>query len=78
MLILSAVLPYVQVVLSALLVGAVLLQQSEGSLGSAFGGGQSGASTWHTKRGLEKQLFTATIVLAILFALSAVAALFLR
>lgn len=78
MLTLSAVLPYVQIILSALLVGAILLQQSEGSLGSAFGGGQSGASTWHTKRGLEKQLFIATIILAILFALSAVAALFLR
>lgn len=75
---LGAVLPYVQIILSVLLVGAILLQQSEGSLGSAFGGGQSGASTWHTKRGLEKQLFIATIVLAILFTLSAVAALFVR
>jgi protein translocase SecG subunit len=78
MLTLSAFLPYAQIVLSVLLVGAILLQQSEGSLGSAFGGGQSGASTWHTKRGLEKQLFIATIVIAILFALSAVAALFVR
>ena len=75
---LSSILPYAQIVLSVLLVGAVLLQQSEGSLGSAFGGGQSGASAWHTKRGLEKQLFIATIILAILFALSAIVALFLR
>lgn len=78
MLTLSAVLPYAQIILSALLIGAILLQQSEGSLGSAFGGGQAGASTWHTKRGLEKQLFIATIILAVLFALSAVAALFVR
>ncbi|MFA6254275.1 MAG: preprotein translocase subunit SecG [Candidatus Paceibacterota bacterium] len=78
MLTLGTVLPYVQIILSVLLVGSILLQQSEGSLGSAFGGGQSSASTWHTKRGLEKQLFIATIVLAILFVLSAVAALFVR
>lgn len=72
---LATYLPYVQIVLSVLLVGAILLQQSEGSLGSAFGGGQSG-SGWHTKRGLEKQLFITTIVIAILFAISAVLALF--
>lgn len=72
---LATYLPYIQIVLSVLLVGAILLQQSEGSLGSAFGGSQSG-SGWHTKRGLEKQLFIATIVIAILFAISAVLALF--
>ncbi len=72
---LATYLPYVQIILSVLLVGAILLQQSEGSLGSAFGGSQSG-SGWHTKRGLEKQLFIATIVIAILFAISAVLALF--
>lgn len=75
MLTLSTVLPYAQIILSVLLVGAILLQQSEGSLGSSFGGGQAG-SGWHTKRGLEKQLFIATIVIAILFALSAMLALF--
>ena len=75
---LSPILPWIQIILSVLLVTTILLQQSEGSLGSAFGGSQSGASSWHTKRGLEKQLFIATIILAILFALSAVAALFLH
>ena len=75
---LASILPYLQIILSVLLVGAILLQQSEGSLGSAFGGSQSGASSWHTKRGLEKQLFIATIIFAILFALSAVVALFVR
>ncbi|HRZ30457.1 MAG TPA: preprotein translocase subunit SecG [Candidatus Paceibacterota bacterium] len=70
-------LPYVQIILSILLVGAILLQQSEGSLGSAFGGGQAGGSGWQTKRGLERQLFITTIVIAVLFTLSAVLALFL-
>jgi len=68
---LGAVLPLVQIVLSVLLIGAILLQQSEGSLGSAFGGSQGGASGWRVKRGMEKQLFIATIVLAALFALTA-------
>jgi protein translocase SecG subunit len=69
-------LPYVQIILSVLLVGAILLQRSEGSLGSAFGGGQAG-SGWQTKRGLERQLFIATIIIAIIFAISAILALFL-
>lgn len=77
MFLIASYLPYVQIILSVLLVGAILLQQSEGSLGSAFGGGQAGSSGWQTKRGLERQLFIATIVIAILFALSAILALFI-
>jgi len=69
-------LPYVQIILSVLLVGAILLQRSEGSLGSAFGGGQAN-NGWQTKRGLERQLFIATIIIAIIFAISAILALFL-
>jgi len=72
---LSTILPFVQIVLSVLLVGAILLQQSEGSLGSAFGGSQAG-NAWRTKRGLEKQLFVATIIIAILFIASSILALF--
>ena len=62
--------PYVQVALSVLLVGAVLLQRTGASLGGAFGA-DNFSSGFHTRRGLEKTLFRATIVLAILFALSA-------
>lgn len=71
----STLLPYIQVVLSVVLVGLILLQQSEGSLGNAFGGSDSGSS-FHKKRGIEKTFFTITIVTAILFGLSAVLALF--
>ena len=74
---LHSILPWIQVVLSVLLVGAILMQQSEGSLGSAFGGGQAGSNPWRTKRGLEKQLFIGTIVLAILFLASTMLALFI-
>jgi protein translocase SecG subunit len=72
--ILVSVLPWLQAILAVLLVVAILLQRSEEGLGSAFGGTGSGA--YHTKRGLEKNLFMATIALAILFALTNVLALF--
>jgi len=66
----SAVLPYVQIALSVLLVAAVLLQRTGASLGGAFGA-DNFSSGFHTRRGFEKTLFQATIVLGILFALSA-------
>ena len=72
---LASVLPWAQIVLSVLLIGAVLLQQSEAGLGGAFGGGAE-ANVFNTKRGVEKHLFIATIILSILFAVSALANLF--
>ncbi len=72
---LTKIQPWAQIILSILLIGAVLLQQSEAGLGSAFGGDQSGQA-FRTKRGLEKWMFIATIVLAILFGATAIAALF--
>ncbi len=66
----SAVLPYVQIALSVLLVVAILLQRTGASLGGAFGA-DNFSSGFHTRRGFEKTLFQATIVLGILFALSA-------
>lgn len=55
----------VMIVVSALLVVTVLLQQRGAGLSGTFGGDGSGA--YHTKRGLEKMIFFATIVLAVLF-----------
>ena len=70
------ILPVIQIILSVLLVVLILLQQSEAGLGAAFGGsGDSGFK--HTRRGFEKVLFNSTIVVAILFALSAFVALIL-
>ncbi len=59
-------LPYVQMTISALLVISVLLQAQGSGVGDAFGGS---SSVYRTRRGIEKSLFRATIVLAILFAL---------
>jgi len=67
---LQGMLPYIQIVLGALLIIAVILQRTGASLGGAFGS-DNFSSGFHTRRGLEKTLFRATIALGILFALSA-------
>ena len=69
-------LPYIQIGLSILLIAAILLQRSAAGLGGAFG--DNFASGFHTKRGFEKTLFTSSIVIAILFVLSALVALIIR
>ena len=66
----AGLLPIVQIVLSGLLMCSVLLQRTGASLGGAFGA-DNFSSGFHTRRGLEKTLFYSTIVIAILFALSA-------
>jgi len=70
MVFLQGILPYVQIALSALIIVAVVLQRTGSSLGGAFGA-DNFSSGFHTRRGLEKTLFRATIVLGVLFALSA-------
>ncbi len=60
----SNILTYIQIGIAALLIGAVLLQQRGTGLSSLLGGG---AMEYSTKRGAEKVVFYATIVLAILF-----------
>ena len=67
---LQSLLPYVQIALSVLLIITILLQHTGASLGGAFGA-DNFSSGFHTRRGLEKTLFFATIILGILFALSA-------
>ena len=71
---LGGILPYIQIVLSVLLVVCILLQQTGASMGGAFGGDNFSAA-FHTRRGSEKFLFRATIVIGVLFALSAFIAL---
>jgi len=61
---LNSILPIVQFVLAVLLMAAILLQSRGTGLGAAFGGG---GNVYRTKRGVEKKLFHATIIIAILF-----------
>ena len=67
---LQSALPYIQIVLGVLLIGAIIMQRTGASLGGAFGS-DNFSTGFHTRRGLEKTLFRATIALGILFALSA-------
>ena len=59
---------------AVLLIAFVLLQQTGATLGGAFGGDNFSAA-YHTRRGTEKWLFWATLVVGVLFVLSAFAAL---
>ena len=74
--VISQFLPYIQVTLAVLLSVGVLLQQTASGLGGAMGDNFS--SGFHTRRGFEKFAFNATIILAILFALSAFLALIIK
>jgi len=75
---LARILPYIQLILSAILVAVVLLQQSDASLGGAFGGGDDSGAIRHTRRGAEKVLFNTTIITGILFTVAALIALVIR
>ena len=59
-----------QIVIAALMCLSILLQRRGAGLSSAFGGG---GDIYFQKRGAEKVFFIATIVLAVLFILSAIA-----
>jgi len=73
----SAALPVIQIILSVLLIGGILLQRSEAGLGGAFGGDSFGGTQFQ-RRGAEKTLFRITIVIGILFALSALLGIILQ
>lgn len=55
-----------QIIVSVTLIVVVLLQAKGSGFGAALGG-MSGGSVYRTKRGLEKTLFQATILLIIVF-----------
>jgi preprotein translocase subunit SecG len=57
-----------------LMILAILLQQRGASLGAGFG---SSGELYTTRRGLDKNLFEVTIVLAVIFILSILAGLLL-
>lgn len=65
----------VQISTVALLTIAILLQAKGAGLGAVFGGE---GNVYRTKRGAERVLFIATIVLGVIFAGSTIASLLLR
>jgi protein translocase SecG subunit len=77
MTIITNILPYIQIILSLILIGAILLQQSSAGVGGALGGGDGGG-LYNTRRGFEKFLFILTIVVGILFVASSFVAIFVK
>lgn len=65
----------IQIVISTLLIVSILLQVRGSGLGSLFGG--VGGEFYRSKRGIEKLLYRATIILAILFVTNSVAIAYL-
>jgi preprotein translocase subunit SecG len=57
---------YLQIIVSGILIVVILLQVKGSGFGAALGG-MSGGSVYRTKRGLERTLFQATIILTIVF-----------
>lgn len=57
------IITFAYILVSILLTLSILLQNQGGGLGSAFGG----SGSYHTRRGMEKALFSATIGLAVIF-----------
>ena len=60
-----------QIVLSILVTISIILQVRGSGLGTMFGGG--GGEFYRSKRGIEKLLFRATIILSIMFCINAIA-----
>jgi len=60
----------IQIIIAILLIVAILLQNRGSGLSNVFGGS---SNVYRTKRGLEKKLFIATIVLAVMFLLISLA-----
>lgn len=56
----------IQIVISVILIVVVLLQVKGSGFGAALGG-MSGGGAYRTKRGLERTLFQATILLVFIF-----------
>ena len=69
----KSLLPYIQIIVSVIIIALILLQRTGAQVGGAFGGSDNLSSAYHTRRGLEKGLFIATVICAIIFALSALA-----
>ena len=64
---LSEILPVVTIVSAALMVLLILLQSRGATLGAGFG---SSGELFTTRRGLEKNLYETTIVVAVIFVMS--------
>jgi preprotein translocase subunit SecG len=68
------ILQIITVVSAVFMILAILLQQRGASLGAGFG---SSGELFTTRRGIDKNLFEVTVILAVVFVLSILAGLIL-
>ena len=68
----NTILQVITIASAALMIVAILLQQRGATLGAGFG---SSGELYTTRRGVDKNLFEVTIVLAVIFVLSILAGL---
>ena len=68
----DAILQVITIGSAVLMILSILLQQRGATLGAGFG---SSGELYTTRRGVDKNLFEATIVLAVIFVLSILAGL---
>ena len=68
----DTILQIVTIIAAVLMILAILLQQRGATLGAGFG---SSGELYTTRRGVDKSLFEATIVLAVIFVVSILAGL---
>ncbi len=69
----------IQIITAITLIAIVLIQDRGEGMGEALGGSQPGGGDFtHTKRGMEKILYTTTIALLVIFALTSVSMLLIK
>ena len=56
----------IQIILSVAIIALILLQERSAGIGGLLGGGDTGG-VYQTRRGMEKIIFRATIILSIIF-----------
>ena len=54
-----------QIILAIAIIALILLQERSSGMSGLFGGGEGGF--YQARRGMEKMIFSATIILAVLF-----------
>jgi len=72
---LQKIISIVEITISVLLIIGILLQQRGAGASAIMGGG--GGASYYTRRGFEKFLFVAIIILSALFVLAALASMYI-